>query len=49
MVTLIRWLMLKSTQTKCRLAFWRLMEQLVTEAVKRPGMPPRNHKEVNRL
>lgn len=37
MVTLIRWLMLKSTQTKCRLAFWRLMEQLVTEAVKKAG------------
>lgn len=37
MVTLIRWLMLKSTQTKCRLAFWRLMEQLITEAVKNAG------------
>jgi hypothetical protein len=37
MVTVIRWLMLKSTQTKCRLAFWRLMEQLITEAVKKAG------------
>jgi len=37
MVTFIRWLMLKSTQTKCRLAFWRLMEQLITEAVENAG------------
>lgn len=37
MLTLIRWLRLKSKQTKCRLAFWQLMEQLLTEAVKQPG------------
>lgn len=34
MATLIRWLMLKSKQTKCRLVFWQLMEQLLAEAVK---------------
>lgn len=37
MVTLIRWLMLKSTQVKCRLAFWRLMEQLIAQAAKTAG------------
>lgn len=37
MVTLIRWLRIKSTQMKCRLAFWRLMEQLIAQAVETAG------------
>lgn len=37
MLTLIRWFLLKAKQTKCRLAFWQLMETLLAEAVKQPG------------
>lgn len=36
MVTIIRWLMVKATQTRCRLAFWRLMEQLLLSPAPQP-------------
>ena len=37
MVTIIRWLIVKKTQTKCRLAFWQLMEQLLLGPAAQPG------------
>lgn len=37
MITLIRWLRLKSKETKCKLAFWQFMEQLLAEAINQPG------------
>lgn len=37
MVTLIRWIKLKSKETKCKLAFWQFMEQLLAEAADQPG------------
>ena len=36
MITLIRWLRLKSKETKCKLAFWQFMEQLLAEAMDQP-------------
>lgn len=34
MITLIRWYMLKAKQIKMKLAFWILVDQLVTEVAK---------------
>ena len=36
MITLIRWLRLKSKETKCKLVFWQFMEQLLAEAMDQP-------------
>ena len=34
MITLIRWYMMKAKQIKMKLAFWTLVDQLVTEIAK---------------
>lgn len=34
MITLIRWYMLKAKEIKMKLAFWTLVDQLVTEIAK---------------
>ena len=34
MITLIRWYMMKAKQIKMKLAFWTLIDQLLTEVAK---------------
>ena len=34
MITLIRWYMMKAKQVKMKLAFWTLIDQLLTEVTK---------------
>lgn len=34
MITLIRWYMMKAKQIKMKLAFWTLIDQLLTEVTK---------------